>query len=265
MVENTKMNTQITKPLRYEKNSIIYINGKEHTLIDYLKEKRIEKKITKKSISNIIKNNDYWYSQIEMGKKDDSRRKFINRLDLINIISVIVYEAKTALDLERFYANSENYIDNIIKVSSYDEYPRIMPLYEIINRNSELFNPEYTNNRIDECLNDLNSVIKDFYGKCNPIEQDSIINFLNTLILNLSVEPILTLHYYGLPFCSFFSAQPKDHDSKTVIDENALNDLDSMLIKYSQLLCKTDMELIIKRLAYHILTTERMLNNPFNE
>ena len=29
-----------------------------------------KKKITKKFISNIIKNNDYWYSQIEMGKKD---------------------------------------------------------------------------------------------------------------------------------------------------------------------------------------------------
>lgn len=259
------MSSPITKPLRYEKNTVIYINGKEHTLIDYLKEKRIEKKITKKFISNIIKNNDYWYSQIEMGKKDDSRRKFINRPDLIHIISVIIYDAKTSLDLERFYDNAENYIDNIIKVASFDKQPRIMPLYEIINKNNELFNPEYTCNRIDECLNDLNSVIKDFYNKCNPIEQDSVVNFLNTLILNLSVEPILALHYYGIPFCTFFSAQPKDEDSKAIIDESVLDDLDSMLVKYSHLLCENDMELIIKRLAYHILTTEKMLNNPFNE
>lgn len=257
------MTSPITKPLRYEKNTIIYINGEEHTLIDYLKEKRTEKKITKKFISNIIKNNDYWYSQIEMGKKDDSRRKFINRPDLIHIISVIIYDAKTPLDLERFYANSENYIDNIIKVTSYDRQPRIMPLYEIMNRNNELFNPEYTNNRIDECLNDLNSVIKEFYNKCNPIEQDSVVNFLNTLILNLSVEPIIALHYYGLPFCTFFSAQPKDEACKESLEEDALNDLDSTLTKYSQLLRENDMELIIKRLAYHILNTEKMINNPF--
>lgn len=259
------MNNVITKPLRYEKNSTIYLNGKEYILIDFLKEKRIEKKITKKNISNIIKNNDYWYAQIEMGKKDDSRRKYINRPDLIQIISVIIYDAKTALDLERFHANSENYIDNIIKVTSYDKNPRIMPLHEIINRNNELFNPEYTNNRIDSCLNDLNSVIKELYNKCNPIEQDSIINFLNTLILNLSVEPILSLHYYGLPFCTFFSACPKDDESKSIIDENILNELDSIMAKYSQLLCSNDMELIINRLAFHILNTEKMINNPFNK
>lgn len=257
------MNSPITKPLRYEKNAIIYVNGEEYTLIDYIKKNRQKKKITKKFISNIIKNNDYWYSQIEMGKKDNNRRKFINRQDLIHIISVVIYDAKTPLDLERFYANSENYIDNIIKVTSYDKQPRVVPLYELMNKNRELFNHEYSNNRIDECLNDLNSVIKDFYNKCNPIEQDSVINFLNTLILNLSIEPIIALHYYGLPFCTFFSAQPKDETCKTALDEDALNDLDSILTKYSQLLCENDIKLIIKRLIYHIQNTEKMIDNPF--
>lgn len=63
------MDSSLTKPLRYEKEGLIFTNEKEITLIAFLKEKRIEKKITKKYISNIIKNNDYWYSQIEMGKK----------------------------------------------------------------------------------------------------------------------------------------------------------------------------------------------------
>lgn len=258
------MNRSMYKPDRYEKYSNIYINGNTYALIDYLKEKRTEKKITKKSISNIIKNNDYWYSQIEMGKKDDSRRKFINRYDLINIISVIIYDAKTKLDLERFYSNSENYIDNIMKVSPYDKQPREIPLYEAINKTNELFNPEYANNRIDECLKDFSSIIHNFYNKCDPLEQDAIINFLNTLILNLSTEPILTLHYCGLPFCSFFSAQPKNERSKKIINETALKKWDSLLLEYSKFISENDMKLILKKLAFHMLCTERMINNIFN-
>lgn len=257
------MDHMITKPIRYEKNATLYINEKETTLIEFLKEKRLEKKITKKYISNIIKDNDYWYSQIEMGKNDDNRRKFINRLDLINIISVIIYNAKTSLDLERFYSNSENYIDNILKVISYDQEARIVPLYEMINKNNELFSTEYNTNRLNDCLNDLNTTIKDFYNKCNPIEKDSIINLLNTLILNISLEPILTLHYYGLPFCSFFSARPKDEESKNELDENVLKDMDDIFLKYSKLLCESDMELIIKRLSYHLFNTQKLINNFF--
>ena len=257
------MNNNLYKTDRYEKNCTIYINGNETTLINYLKEKRIEKKINKKTISNIIKGNDYWYSQIEMGKKDDNRRKYITRLDLIDIISVIIYDAKTLLDLERFRDNSANYLDKIIKVAPYDKNPRIIPLYEIMNKNKELFNPEYINNRINDSLNDLNFVIRDFYNKCNPIEQDSIISFINTLILNLSLEPILTLHYCGIPFCSFFSAQPKDANSKSILDKHLLNDIDSILTKYSQLISENDMNLIISKISSHLYNTNKILNNPF--
>lgn len=258
------MDSSLTKPLRYEKEGLIFTNEKEITLIAFLKEKRIEKKITKKYISNIIKNNDYWYSQIEMGKKDDHRRKFINRLDLINIISVIIFNAKNALDLERLYDNSENYIDNILKIVSYDQEARIIPLYEMINKNNEIFNSTYSENRLNDCLSDLNTTIKDFYSKCNPIEQDSIINLLNTLILNLSIEPILTLHYYGLPFCSFFTAQPKDERDKNQLNENVLKELDDYLIKYSKLICESDIKLIIKRLSYHLYNTSKLIDNPFS-
>lgn len=253
-----------TKPIRYEKYCIFHINDTEYTLIDYLREKRKEKKITKKFISNLIKKNDYWYSQIEMGKVDNNRRKFIVRPDLVDIISIIIYDARTSLDLERFEYNSKNYIDNILKLPSYDKHLREIPVYELINNVQKSFTHNYSDKRINDCLTDLNSTIKNFYKKCNPIEQDSIINFLNTLILNLSLEPILTLHYCGLPFCSFFSAQPKDERAKEIIDNDVLTEIDSILEKYSKLLCKTDMELIIKRLIYHIANTERLLNNPFN-
>lgn len=258
------MDSTLLKSIRYEKDTTLYINEKEISLISFLKEKRLEKKLTKKTISNIIKKNDYWYSQIEMGKNDDHRRKFINRLDLINIISVIIYNAKTPLDLERFYSNSENYIDNIMKVTSYDQQPRTIPLYEMINKTNELFSTEYNDNRLNDCLNDLNTTIKDFYNKCNPIEKDSIINLLNTLILNISLEPILSLHYYGLPFCSFFSAHPKDDHDKNLLNENIIKDIDDILLKYSKLLCESDMNLIIKRLSDYLFNTNKLIDNPFS-
>ena len=56
------MNSPITKPLRYEKNAIIYVNGEEYTLIDYIKENRQKKKITKKFISNIFLEANKFYS-----------------------------------------------------------------------------------------------------------------------------------------------------------------------------------------------------------
>ena len=257
------MNHIPTKPIRYEKNSPIYINGKSITLISFLGEKRKEKHITKKAISNIIKKNDYWYSQIEMGNKDDSRRKFINRFDLIDIISVIIFDAKNESDLERLHLNSENYIDNIIKVISFDQKPREIPIHELINKAGKLYSPEYTTTRIEDVLNDLNSVIRQFYNQCNPLEQDLIVDFLNTFILNISSEPILSLHYYGLPFCSFFSAQPKDTVNKNDYDKSVLNNLDALFMEYSKLLCTNDLKFLHKQLAYHLYRSDRMLNNLF--
>lgn len=198
-----------------------------------------------------------------MGKNDDHRRKFINRLDLINIISVIIYTAKSSLDLERSYSNSENYIDNIMKVISYDQEARVIPLYEMINKTNELFSTQYNNKRLNDCLNDLNTTIKDFYNKCNPIEKDSIINLLNSLILNLSLEPILTLHYYGLPFCSFFTAHTKNERDKNLLNEEMIKDMDEILLKYSKLLCESDINLIIKKLSYHLFNTNKLIDNPF--
>jgi len=258
------MNNPVTKPARYEKNCTFFLNGKKYTLIDYLKEQRLEKKITKKNISIIVKNNDYWYSQIEMGKTDDCRRKYINRLDLISIISVIIYDAKNKLDIERYCMDSANYIDNILKLSSFDKQTRIVPVYEMINSVNNLYNPEYAANRLNNCLLDFNSVVQDFYNKCNIVEQSAIIHFLNNLILNLSVAPIQTLHYCGLPFSSFFTAQPQDRSGQLTLEQDFLKDLDSILKKYSSIIQSEDFNLIINKLNQHFQDTNHINNDVFN-
>jgi len=66
------MNTMSDLPFttRYNKNQLLFIDEQEITLIDYLSKLRTSKKITKKKISNMIKHNDYWYSQIERNGKN---------------------------------------------------------------------------------------------------------------------------------------------------------------------------------------------------
>ena len=79
------------KTPRYNKMQKLFIDGKEITLIEHLQELRTKNKITKKKISNIVKQNDTWYSQIERNGKngDDNRQKTIYKPDLINIISIV--------------------------------------------------------------------------------------------------------------------------------------------------------------------------------
>ena len=90
---------------RYDKTQLLLIDGKEIRLIDHLQELRIEKGITKKKISNLIKHNDYWYSQVERNGKngDDNRQRTIYKPDLINIIAIVKYGAQTASDLNEFH------------------------------------------------------------------------------------------------------------------------------------------------------------------
>ena len=64
---------------RYDKTQLLLIEGREIRLIDHLKELRLKNNITKKKISNMIKKNDYWYSQVERSGKngDDNRQRTI--------------------------------------------------------------------------------------------------------------------------------------------------------------------------------------------
>ena len=106
-----------TEIWRYDKNQLLFVDGHEISLIQYLKQLREKKNITKKKISNLIKHNDYWYSQVERnGKKgDDNRQRTIYRADLINLISILLYDADTASALESNYNSSVTYIDKVLK------------------------------------------------------------------------------------------------------------------------------------------------------
>ena len=104
---------------RYDKTQLLLIDGKEIKLIDHLKELRQKNKITKKKISNLVKKNDYWYSQVERnGKKgDDNRQRTIYKPDLINIISIVKYNAQSSAELDAFREKSEIYLTKIIKAT----------------------------------------------------------------------------------------------------------------------------------------------------
>ena len=80
---------------------------------------RQKNKITKKKISNLVKKNDYWYSQVERnGKKgDDNRQRTIYKPDLINIISIVKYNAQSSAELDAFREKSEIYLTKIIKAT----------------------------------------------------------------------------------------------------------------------------------------------------
>lgn len=255
------MNTWPTKPTRYDKNSIVYINGEEYTLIDYISKKRKEKKLNKKFISNVIKNNDYWYSQIEMGKVDNNRRRFINRNDLISIISVIVFDARTPFDLERTLSESENYIDSIINATPYDLHPRYIPVYEMEKKIKVLYNKEYANDRLDDYLNAFNNSVRDFYLQCDNLGQFSIVNLLSVIILNMKYNPVMTLHYCGLPFPTIFDSHGKDADSQKLLEEELMSDINDIMKKYSNLLCESDIKSIISKLLYLFERTDNLIKH----
>lgn len=251
------------KPIRYDKNSLVYVNGKEYTLISFLSEKRQERKITKKFISNIIKQNDNWYSQIEMGKVDNNRKRFIKRPDLINIISVIIYGAINDLDLERYANEAANYIDIIMNVTPFDQSPRQIPIYEMMKHVEKICTSEYTNNRIDEYLSVFNEITKEFYQKCNITEKNAVINFLSALILNMQKEPIMTLHYCSLPFFVMFDVHPQNEDCKKIVEKEIVKDVDTLLLKYSRLLQGNDICSIVENILKCLDCTNIFNENTF--
>lgn len=258
------MNAMTTKPARYDKNSLVYINGKEYTLIDFLSEKRKEKNLTKKFISLTLKNNDYWYSQIEMGKIDNNRRRFINRNDLIEIISVIIFDARTPFDLERTSADSVNYIDSIMNATPYDLHPRYIPTYEIEKNLNFLYDAECANERVNEYLNAFNNSVRDFYLQCDNMGKSAIVNLLGVMIANMRYNPIMTLHYCGLPFSAIFNSHGKDSDSQKKLEKEFMSDVNEIMKKYSELLYESDIESITKKLLYLFERTDLLLKHQHN-
>lgn len=195
------MNVATTIP-RYDKNQILVIDNREIKLIDYLKEIRSHKKITKKFISNLIKHNDYWYSQIERDGKngDDNRQRTIYKTDLVNIISIIQYDATSSKELELFKSKSEVYLDKIIKALPLKESIKSLDLYQL----DHIRTSEEQNRLLDSLLNTQEKILrKTFESLRDNKSKDLILDALKNTNLALKIDPLFIIYLMGLPYADF--------------------------------------------------------------
>lgn len=190
-----------TRIQRYNKSQKLFIDEKEITLIEHLKNLRLEKKITKKKISNIIKQNDTWYSQIERNGKngDDNRQKTIYKPDLINIISIVKYGANSISELGEYHAQSEVYIDKIIKAIPLEESLNTLEWYQINNSRTPT-----EQERLFESLTDsIIKSIKQSYINLSHNEKDYFLNCLKEINASLKIDACFLISLAGLPFSEF--------------------------------------------------------------
>lgn len=187
---------------RYDKNQILIINDTEIRLIDHLKECRTNKKITKKKISNLIKHNDYWYSQVERDGKngDDNRQRTIYRNDLVDVISIVKYDATSFQDLEELRSKSEVYLDKIIKALPLKESARKLELYQILQPR--------TNEQQYKLLNSLLSTHEQllrntFESLSSNHDRDNFLDALRNTNLALKIDPLFIVFLMGIPYADF--------------------------------------------------------------
>lgn len=197
------MNTMSDLPFttRYNKNQLLFIDEQEITLIDYLSKLRTSKKITKKKISNMIKHNDYWYSQIERNGKngDDNRQKTIYRNDLIDIISIVLYNASSSADLKKFSAQSKYYIDNVIKVVPYKESGRTPNWYKVFQGRTD----EERERLLSSIINTQSELLRKTYDSLAELDRDAFLNSLLNMNKCLRIDPIFIIALVGLPYMDF--------------------------------------------------------------
>ena len=197
------MNTMSDLPFttRYNKNQLLFIDEQEITLIDYLSKLRTSKKITKKKISNMIKHNDYWYSQIERNGKngDDNRQKTIYRNDLIDIISIVLYNASSSADLKKFSAQSKYYIDNVIKVVPYKESGRTPNWYKVFQGRTD----EERERLLSSIINTQAELLRKTYDSLAELDRDAFLNSLLNMNKCLRIDPIFIIALVGLPYMDF--------------------------------------------------------------
>lgn len=186
---------------RYNKNQLLFIDEQEITLIDYLSKLRTSKKITKKKISNMIKHNDYWYSQIERNGKngDDNRQKTIYRNDLIDIISIVLYNASSSADLKKFSAQSKYYIDNVIKVVPYKESGRTPNWYKVFQGRTD----EERERLLSSIINTQSELLRKTYDSLAELDRDAFLNSLLNMNKCLRIDPIFIIALVGLPYMDF--------------------------------------------------------------
>lgn len=214
---------------RYSKYQKILIDGNEVTLIDHLKDLRTQNKITKKKISNIIKQNDYWYSQIERSGKngDDNRQKTIYRPDLINVIAIIKYGADSILDLPSLHDKSETYIDKIIKAVPITESVKPLEWYQLGNNRTH----EEQDRLFKSLTNSIMALLQQTYQALYYSERNSILDSLKNFNASLKVDPAFIIGLAGLPFSEFLYESSQD----TLYDllHNIEKQLDEILIENS--------------------------------
>lgn len=190
-----------TRIPRYNKLQKLFIDDNETTLIEHLKKLRTEKKITKKKISNIIKQNDTWYSQIERSGKngDDNRQKTIYKPDLINIISIVKYGATSISELGTYHNQSEVYIDKIIKAVPLEESLETLEWYQINNSRT----PSEQEKLFESLMNTINKSIRQSYINLPYSEKDNFLNCLKEISSSLKIDTCFLISLAGLPFSEF--------------------------------------------------------------
>lgn len=192
----------ITTIPRYDKNQLLIIDNQTVTLIDYLKQIRSAKKITKKKISNLIKHNDYWYSQVERdGKKgDDKRQRTIYRPDLIKIISIVFFDASTSTELEACHTKSENYLDKVLKAIPLKNSVKRLEWYQLFQGRTE----EQQARLFESLLNTYEKRIRQAYDSLQESrDRDLFLDCMKNINLSMKIDPIFILFLSGMPFADF--------------------------------------------------------------
>lgn len=223
-----------TRIPRYNKSQKLFIDEHEITLIDHLKQLRTERKITKKKISNIIKQNDTWYSQIERNGKngDDNRQKTIYRPDLVNIISIVKYGANSISELGEFNKQSEIYIDKIMKAVPIQESLKNLEWYQINNNRT----PNEQERLFESLIDSIGKSIKRAYTNLSNGDKDVFLNCLKEINASLKIDVCFLITLAGLPFSEFLyeADQNKiDHlfkDVLGILDQIETNNNDSKSI-----------------------------------
>ena len=218
---------------RYDKTQLLLIDGKEIKLIDHLKELRQKNKITKKKISNLVKKNDYWYSQVERnGKKgDDNRQRTIYKPDLINIISIVKYNAQSSAELDAFREKSEIYLTKIIKATPLSESTKKLEWYEIHNNRT----PEQQERLLSSLLATHDRLLRQAFNNMSGItDKDNFLNCLKNINTSLRIDPVFIVFLSGLPYADFlYETNQKDlyaflRDIMQTLDSFSNEGLDSI-------------------------------------
>ena len=253
------MKVATTMP-RYDKFQRLLINDQEITLIDHLKQLREANKITKKKISNLIKNNDSWYSQVERNGKngDDHRQRTIYRNDLIDIISIVKYDAQSTADLHTFLSKSEAYLDKIIKAIPITGSEKKLELYQLYPLRTD----EEQQRFFASLLSSINKQIKIAFNSGTRRDRDTLLDCLKNMNASLKIDPIFLIMLCGQPFANFLyeSTQKEIQDllssiSKKIEEIDIRNENECSITKeqlFDELCARIKEALPIERNKEHI-------------